>query len=111
MTSNAPAGAARCPSALRPESSTGTLDHVMVRGVERRRIVADRPDRELEDTGDVAKYVKLYREALARMPCRRVAPQSCLGDSLSPKSDGPRLLRRESASSVPGQSGVFLDIT
>ena len=42
---------------------------------------------------DVPKYVKLYREALAPIPCRRVAPQSCLGDSLSPKSDGLCLLR------------------
>jgi len=74
MTSDAPAGAARCPSALRPESSTGTLDHVMVRGVERGRIGADRPDRELENMGDAAKYVKLCGEALAPIPCGRVAP-------------------------------------
>jgi hypothetical protein len=42
--------------------------------------------------GDVGKYVKLCREALAPIPCGRVIPQSCLGDSLSPKSDGPCLL-------------------
>jgi len=59
----------------------------------------------------VAKYVKVYREARAPIPGGQVVPQSCLGDSLSPKSDGPRLLRRESASSVSGQSGAFLDIT
>ena len=41
---------------------------------------------------DVAEYVKLYREARAPIPCGRVAPQSCLGDSLSAKSDGPCLL-------------------
>jgi hypothetical protein len=40
-----------------------------------------------------------------------VVKQSCLGDSLSPEPDGPCLLRRESASSVSGQSGAFLDIT
>jgi len=61
--------------------------------------------------GDVAKYIKLYREALAPIPCGRVVPQSCLVDSLSPKSDGPCLLRRESASSVSGQSGAFPNIT
>jgi len=61
--------------------------------------------------GDVAKYVKLYREAVAPIPCGRVVPHSCLGDSLSPKSDGPCLLRQESASSVSEQSGAFLDIT
>jgi hypothetical protein len=66
---------------------------------------------DVSDMGDVAKFVKLYREALAPIPCGRVVPQSCLGDSLSPKSDGPRLLRRESASSLSGQSGAFLDIT
>ncbi len=60
--------------------------------------------------GGRAKYVKLYREALGPIPCGRVAPQSCLVDSLSPMSDGPCLLRRESASSVSGQSGAFLDI-
>jgi len=43
--------------------------------------------------GDVAKYVKLCCEALAPIPCGRVAPQSCLGDSLSPESDGGCLLR------------------
>ncbi len=47
--------------------------------------------------GDAAKYVKLYCEALAPIPCGRVVPQSCLGDSLSPESDGPCLLRRGSA--------------
>jgi len=35
-------------------------------------------------TRGLAKYVKLYREALAPIPCGRVAPQSCLVDSLSP---------------------------
>jgi len=59
----------------------------------------------------VAKYVKLYREALAPIPCGRVVPQSCLGDSLSPVSDGPCLLRRESASLVSGQSSAFRDLT
>ena len=61
--------------------------------------------------GDVAKYVKLYREALAPIPCARVVPQFCLVDSLSPESDGPCLLRRGRASSVSGESGSFLDIT
>jgi len=61
--------------------------------------------------GDVAKYVKLYGEALAPIPCGWVVPHSCLGDSLSPKSDGPCLLWRGRASSVSGQSGAFLDIT
>jgi len=59
----------------------------------------------------VAKYVKLYGEALAPIPCGRMVPQSCLGDSLSPKLDGPCLLRRESAGSASGQSGAFRDIT
>jgi hypothetical protein len=62
-------------------------------------------------TWGVAKYVKLCREALAPIPCGRVVPHSCLVDSLSPKSDGPCLLRRESASSMSGQSSAFLDIT
>jgi hypothetical protein len=61
--------------------------------------------------GDVAKCVKFYREALAPIPCGRVAPYSCLGDSLSPESDGPCLLRRGRASSVSEQPGACLNIT
>ena len=65
----------------------------------------------VNNMGDQAKYVKVYREAPAPIPCGRVVPQSCLGDSLSPESDGPCRLRRESAGSASGQSGAFLDIT
>ncbi len=61
--------------------------------------------------GDPAKYVKLYREALAPIPCGRVVPHSCLGDSRSPESDNPYLLQRERARSVSGQSGAFRVIT
>ncbi len=74
-------------------------------------IIGDRAFLGCDDMGDVAKYVKLYREVLAPIPCGRVVPHSWLGDSLSPQSDGPRLLRRGRVSSVSGQSGACLNIT
>jgi hypothetical protein len=61
--------------------------------------------------GDVAKYVKLYREALAPIPYGRVVPHSCQGDSRSPESDGPcLLLMRDPAVSSVSRSIPPLDV-
>jgi hypothetical protein len=71
------------------------------------------------DIDMVAKYVNLYREALAPIPCGRVAPQSCLVDSLFPESDGhccfsqaakKTHLRHPSSGWVPGALARRCDV-
>ena len=64
---DAPTGAARCPSALRPEPSAGAPQHLIVRGIEGRRIRHDDADWETCVGPLSAVRATLARELVTRL--------------------------------------------
>ena len=79
-TSEAPPAPPRCPSALRLEPLAGTLDDVILRGLERGGIVADWQDREsfLARLGlslaDTARLLGVSTSGIARAVARAERP-------------------------------------